>query len=61
MLYELRVNKEKLLREKTKQQGNQKWLLKMHMDTIKYTRLALMFGLRGTEEAIQVSLISCFS
>lgn len=61
MLYELRVNKERLLREKTKQQGNPKWLLKMHTDAIKYTHLALMFGLRGTEEAIQVSLISCFS
>ena len=31
MLYKLRVNREKLLREKAKQQCSQKWFLKMHI------------------------------
>lgn len=41
-LCKLSVSKEKLLREKPKQQCTQKWLFKVHMDTIKYTHLALM-------------------
>lgn len=61
MLYKLKVNREKLLREKAKQQCNQKWFLKMHMDPTKYTCLALTFGLRGTAEPIRVSRTSCFS